>query len=70
MDKAIGTPVMGIAGPLEEIGLMLHNAEALWVPGSFEAIGRIKSMANCRNQTGVEHDCRKCPAERVCSLAQ
>ena len=70
MAKAIGTPVMGIAGPLEETGLMLHNAVALWVPGPFEAISRIRRMLRCRNQAEIEHDCRKCPAERVCTLAQ
>ena len=69
MAKAIGTPVMGIAGPLEETGLMLHNAVALWVPGPFEAISRIRRMLRCRNQAEVEHDCRKCPAESVCTLA-
>ena len=70
MAKAIGTPVMGIAGPLEETGLMLHNAVALWVAGPFEAISRIRRMLRCRNQAEIEHDCRKCPAERVCTLAQ
>ena len=34
MAKAIGTPVMGIAGPLEETGLMLRNGVALWVAGA------------------------------------
>ena len=69
MAKAIGTPVMGIAGPLEETGLMLRNGVALWMPGPFEAIWRIRRMLRCRNQAEVEHDCRKCPAESVCTLA-
>ena len=69
MAKAIGTPVMGIAGPLEDLGLMLHNAVALWVSGPFEAIGRIKHMARCRLHGEADQDCRSCLAERTCTMA-
>ena len=69
MAKAIGTPVLGIAGPLEELGLMLHSAVAAWVPGPFEAIGRIKHMARCRLHGEADQDCRSCLAERVCTMA-
>lgn len=70
MAKAIGTPVLGIAGPLEEPGLMLHSAVAAWVPGPFEAIGRIKHMARCRLDGEADQDCRLCLAERVCTMAE
>ena len=69
MAKAIGTPILGIAGPLEEPGLMLHSAVAEWVPGPFEAIGRIKRMARCRLHGEADQDCRSCRAERSCTMA-
>lgn len=69
MAKAIGTPILGIAGPLEEPGLMLHSAVAAWVPGPFEAIGRIKRMARCRLHGEADQDCRSCLAERTCTMA-
>lgn len=69
MAKAIGIPVLGMAGPLEEPGLMLHSAVAAWVPGPFEALAHIKRMARCRLQGEADQDCRSCLAERTCTMA-
>lgn len=69
MAKAIGTPVLGIAGPLEDTGLMLRRAVAEWVSGPFEALARIKRMARCRLHGEADQDCRSCLAERTCTMA-
>lgn len=69
MSKAIGTPVVGLPGPLESEGLILRHAVSLWVSCPFEALDLIKLMARCRMHGEAERDCKSCPAERACAVA-
>lgn len=39
-----GVPVLGIRGPLEGPGLMLHGAVCLWVDGAEEALELVKRV--------------------------
>ena len=70
MARAIGTPVLGIPGPLEEVGLMLQHAVSAWVDNPQEAIDLIASVTNCHQGGDPRWAlCKMCHAERVCSLA-
>lgn len=70
MARAIGTPVLGIPGPLEEVGLMLQHAVSAWVDNPQEAIDLIASVINCHQGGDPRWAlCKMCHAERVCSLA-
>ena len=71
MARAIGTPVLGIPGPLEEVGLMLQHAVAAWVDSPQKAIDLIASVTNCHQGRAASRLtlCKMCHAERLCSLA-
>lgn len=70
MARAIGTPVLGIPGPLEEVGLILQNAVSAWVDNPQEAIDLIASVTNCHQGGDPRWAlCQMCHAERVCHLA-
>lgn len=69
MAKAIGTPVLGLPGSLEDEGLILRHAVALWVDNPFQALRRIKAVARCRLHGDMERSCTKCRSERICALA-
>ena len=68
MAKAVGTPVLGVPGPLETVGLMLLNAVSLWVDGPEDALDVIVQVARCRRHGEPERTCGSCPASRVCCL--
>lgn len=42
--NAIGTPILGISGPLEGPGLMLHGAVTAWVHSIEEALAVLEAM--------------------------
>lgn len=44
--SAAGVPILGIRGPLEAPGLMLHGAVAAWVDSIEEAIAVVCSLTN------------------------
>ena len=70
MARAIGTPVLGIPGPLEEVGLILQNAVSAWVDNPQEAIDLIASVTNCHQGGDPRWAlCQMCHAVRVCHLA-
>ena len=68
MAKAVGTPVLGVSGPLENVGLMLLNAVSLWVDGPEDALDVIVQIARCRRHGEPERACAYCHAGRVCCL--
>ena len=68
MANAVGTPVLGVPGPLENVGLMLLNAVSLWVDGAEDALDVIVQIARCRRHGEPDRACASCHAERVCCL--
>lgn len=42
-----GRPVLGIRGPLESPGLMLHGAVTLWVDSVEDALARMEALLGC-----------------------
>ena len=69
MAKAIGTPVLGLSGPLEDPGLILRHAVSLWAETPLQALRRIKTVARCHLHGDTERPCTKCRSERICALA-
>lgn len=54
MASAAGKPVLGIRGPLESPGLMLHGAVTAWSDSVEEALARVESLvAAVRNQPAL-----------------
>ncbi len=47
MAKAKNLPILGIRGPLEAVGLMLHGSCTLWVDTIAEALIVIKQLSKC-----------------------
>ena len=72
MAHAAGVPVLGIRGPLEGPGLMLHGAVDCWVEGIEEALILLEQVARhaatgCRTLPGEADErvrllCRRLPA--------
>jgi hypothetical protein len=71
MAHAAGTPVLGIRGPLEGPGLMLHGAVDCWVETIEEALALLEQVArhaatDCRDLPGADERvrllCRRLPA--------
>jgi len=58
MAHAAGVPVLGIRGPLEGPGLMLHGAVDCWVEGIEEALALLELIAR-----HAATDCRGLPEE-------
>lgn len=52
--SASGTPVLGIRGPLESPGLMLHGAVSLWVDSAELAIAIVE--AELRHRKGADSE--------------
>ena len=69
MARAIGTPVLGIPGPLEEVGLILQHTVSAWVDSPQKAIDLIATVTNCHQGGDPMRHCKRCHAERVCCLA-
>lgn len=51
---AAGAPILGIRGPLESPGLMLHGAVTAWTEDAEAAIGAIKELARLKAGNWVE----------------
>jgi hypothetical protein len=72
MAHAAGAPVLGIRGPLEGPGLMLHGAVDCWVEDIEEALALLERVARhaasqCRDLSGEKDErvrllCRRLPA--------
>lgn len=62
-----GVPVLGIRGPLESPGLMLHGAVTAWTENASHAIAIVECLARIKNGDGPEFP-RDDPA--VAALAQ
>lgn len=68
--RAAGVPVLGVLGPLEAPGLMLHGAVSLWVHDILDAGACIASMACCIWRDAPQADtCASCPSEQICNMA-
>lgn len=68
--RAAGVPVLGILGPLEAPGLMLHGSVSLWVRDIPAAWARIASMACCVWRDAPQPDaCASCRSEKICNMA-
>lgn len=49
MASAAGAPILGIRGPLEGPGLMLHGAVSVWVNDSLEAVEAAAGLLRVKN---------------------
>lgn len=54
----LGVPILGIRGPLEAPGLMLHGAMTVWAETIEEALALLRQVA-----THAEQDCRQLSEE-------
>ena len=63
-----GTPVMGVRGPLEAPGLMLHGAVALWCCDIQEAVRVLTRLGQCRGCWACGQPCAGCKARHICNL--
>ncbi len=61
-----GVPVIGVCGPLEAPGLMLHGAVNVWC---YDIEQVIVLLAHLAGQCG-EVDCRDCKALDICTRAE
>ena len=68
--RAAGVPILGVLGPLEAPGLMLHGSVSLWVRDVTEMWQRIEALAMCLWREEPQADlCAKCPGEKICNMA-
>lgn len=65
-----GTPVLGVRGPLEAPGLMLHGAVGLWCYDIQEAMHVLVQLSQCCGRAAQRPDCADCPARSVCAVPQ
>lgn len=63
MASAVGAPILGIRGPLEAPGLMLHGAIGAWVNDGLEAVDAAKWLLKIR-EAGW-HSPPECPPASV-----
>lgn len=61
-----GTPVLGVRGPLEAPGLMLHGAVDLWFYDIQELIDALEYMEDCMDCPGCPDDPVGCTYARAC----
>lgn len=56
MASASGVPILGIRGPLEAPGLMLHGAVTAWIEDTAQTIKIMKQLLNIKsaNWSGIE----------------
>lgn len=67
---AAGVPILGILGPFEAPGLMLHGAVSLWVRDVTDLWARVEALALCPWREEPQADlCAKCPSEKICTMA-
>lgn len=65
-----GTPVLGVRGPLEAPGLMLHGAAGLWCCDIQEAVHVIVQLSQCCGRAAQTPECADCPSRPVCAVPQ
>ena len=66
MAAAAGVPVIGVRGPLEAPGLMLHGAVDVWCYDIQQVLQVLSRLAGqCAGS-----DCRDCKAQRICDRAE
>lgn len=63
-----GTPVLGVTGPLEAPGLMLHGAAALWCRDIQETIDVLALLGQCCGGWSRGPECSSCKARPVCNV--
>lgn len=62
MAKAHGVPVLGLRGPLEAPGLMLHGAVDKWVTQSEYVLSVVRRLSHCERKIS----CPDCDVQVVC----
>lgn len=68
MAYAQGVPIIGLAGPLEDAGLMLHGAVDIWVDSVNKLYEKVYRFISCSNAVGtVPCDC---PLEKLCNVRE
>lgn len=67
--RAAGVPVLGILGPLETPGLMLHGAVTLWARDIAEAYDCIGALFRCPRREENLAVCGTCSGEKICNMA-
>lgn len=67
MAAASGIPILGIRGPLEAPGLMLHGAVTQWCIDAETALRLITRLSTCRWENVDFEDCRSCGCPALCS---
>lgn len=68
--RAAGVPVLGVLGPLEAPGLMLHGSVSLWVRDILEAWACIATLVCCIWREDPRPDfCASCVGEKICNMA-
>ena len=64
MAAAAGVPVLGIRGPLEAPGLMLHGTVSEWVDDALVAVKLVERIAHCED--GFFGVCGGCKQRTIC----
>lgn len=67
---ASGIPLLGIRGPLESPGLMLHGAVTRWCADAETAVRLVARLATCRWDNVDSEDCLRCDCADLCSYPQ
>lgn len=67
MAAVSGIPILGIRGPLEAPGLMLHGAITQWCDDAETAVRHIARLAACRWEHVNFKDCLDCGCADLCS---
>lgn len=63
-----GTPVLGVRGPLEAPGLMLHGAVSLWCYAIQEAVDVLTLLGRCCGGWSRGPECSACKGRPVCNV--
>lgn len=67
MAAVSGIPILGIRGPLEAPGLMLHGAVTQWCADAETAVRLIARLASCPWEEIDFGNCRSCDCAALCS---
>ncbi len=63
-----GTPVLGVRGPLEAPGLMLHGVVDLWCYDIQETVDVLTLLGRCCGGWSRGPECSDCKARPVCNV--
>lgn len=63
---AAGVPILGVRGPREEPGLMLHRAVVKWTTDVVQAVHDIETLAQCLRS--IPHCTRQCALSDLCGV--